>query len=871
MKRAFTHKVEYFPSYAADNNALAKLSGGKLPGELANTVKANSPEVNRRACTSAAMIGLAISMGASSLLLPNQSDEAIAAEPMAGEPITTSTASETAVELPPSTAELQPAVSNLQAEAFQAAIPDQAPTVIEHHVQAEQLQVAPTSKVDEASLTTSNSFSVKSVPPTQVPRISSVGSIVKLPVGDRQQFTQLDKVNSPQFQPDSPTQISPQMQAGQSVNFPSTVNDLLKATQEEVIAQLRHRSSNDQAQLKFEESTNKLATPKIARREFSVSLKPLTTKEAVQVQQPAVQGLETSVNSPFAVNNSLTSPKKLVSPTMMPLLATTSNPVVMPVSLPATSVTSPVLIAPVAEKSSNATDFQTTISATPAVPKPVVIEPQQRIAKTTVYQVKPGDTVEEIAEAYTVTPKQLVRANKIDNPNLIKINQQLRIPPVNSTSLVSQIQPTSVNESLATHSELLNTRINQAFPTGVVPAVLKQPLSSTRSIPATATLVSTVASNVVPKPTLLVAKELNSEDSSSNSQLMAEFSQLKQQYQPISQANTNESATTPSGTLSAPTRFNNSKLDQEKLDQSQLQTNSKDLATPATITSPVSALLNNNQPQPPSVPQLIQANVKGQTTLPNVTMPVSTPSNSGNLQHPESLQAQAIQANSTFSYTTAPIVIPVPLPLSNSEAPEPVKVQQASPSASTVKPDTDAISIPVPSPQVATAPTEPSNYNPKIQTPIGDTVSPELPPIQGPTPYLPPSNSPPFPGYIWPAKGVFTSGYGWRWGRMHKGIDVAAPIGTPVVAAAPGRVVRSGWNSGGYGNLVEIQHPDGSTTRYAHNSKLLVVAGQEVEQGQQIALMGSTGHSTGPHCHFELHPYGKGAINPIAYLPRRAS
>ncbi|HEY9813003.1 MAG TPA: M23 family metallopeptidase, partial [Candidatus Sericytochromatia bacterium] len=123
----------------------------------------------------------------------------------------------------------------------------------------------------------------------------------------------------------------------------------------------------------------------------------------------------------------------------------------------------------------------------------------------------------------------------------------------------------------------------------------------------------------------------------------------------------------------------------------------------------------------------------------------------------------------------------------------------------------------------------------------------------------------------WPAKGVFTSGYGRRWGRMHKGIDIAAPIGTPIFASAPGIVIKSGWNSGGYGNLVEIQHFDGSTTRYAHNSRNLVVAGQEVQQGQQIAEMGSTGHSTGPHLHFEIHAYGKGAVNPVAYLQRRAS
>jgi murein DD-endopeptidase MepM/ murein hydrolase activator NlpD len=824
LKRAFTHKVEYFPSCAADNNALAKLSGGKLPGELANTVKANSPEVNRRACTSAAMIGLAISMGASSLLLPNQSDEAIAAEPIAGEPIKTSAASETAVELPTSTAELQPTVSNLQAEALKAAVPEQAPTVIEPHVQAEQLRLVPTSKVDEASLTTPNSFSAKSVPETQVRRISSVGSIVKPQVGEPEQLTQLYKVDSPRFQPSSPTQLSTQLQAGQSVNFPSKINDLLKATQEEAVEQLRHRSSNDLAQLNFEESTNKLATPKIARREFAVSLKPLTTKEAVQRQQPVVKGLETSGNSSSAVTSLRSSPKKLLSPRVMQLSATTSSPVVMPVSLPATSVTSPVLIAPVAEKSSNATEFvKTTISATPAVPKPVVVEPQQSVAKTTVYQVKPGDTVDEIAEAYTVTPKQLIRANKIDNPNIIQINQQLRIPLVNSTSLVSQIQPRSVDGTLASQSELSNTKINQAsFPTGVLPAVSQQPLSSTKYFPASATLVSTVAGNAIPKPTLLVAKESNSE---------------------------------------------------QKLDQPQiLQANSKDLATSVTITPPVSTLLNNNQPQQPSVPQLIQGKVKGQTTLPTVMSPASTPLNSGNLQQQESVQAQAIQANSNFSYTTAPIVIPVPQPLSNSEAQQPIQVQQkSSPSVSTVQPATGAITIPVPSPQVATAPTEPSNYNPKIQTPIGDTVSPDLPPIQGPTPYLPPTNPPAFQGYIWPAKGVFTSGYGRRWGRMHKGIDIAAPIGTPIVAVAPGIVRRSGWNSGGYGNLVEVQHPDGSFTRYAHNSRLLVVAGQEVQQGQQIAEMGSTGHSTGPHLHFEIHAYGKGAVNPIAYLQRRAS
>jgi murein DD-endopeptidase MepM/ murein hydrolase activator NlpD len=89
------------------------------------------------------------------------------------------------------------------------------------------------------------------------------------------------------------------------------------------------------------------------------------------------------------------------------------------------------------------------------------------------------------------------------------------------------------------------------------------------------------------------------------------------------------------------------------------------------------------------------------------------------------------------------------------------------------------------------------------------------------------------------------------------------------VAAAPGVVTYAGWNDGGYGNLVEITHPDGSVTLYAHNHRVLVSLGQRVNQGQQVAEMGSTGRSTGPHLHFEVHPAGSGAVNPIALLPGR--
>ena len=121
------------------------------------------------------------------------------------------------------------------------------------------------------------------------------------------------------------------------------------------------------------------------------------------------------------------------------------------------------------------------------------------------------------------------------------------------------------------------------------------------------------------------------------------------------------------------------------------------------------------------------------------------------------------------------------------------------------------------------------------------------------------------PTYIKPlAGGRFTSGFGRRWGRMHKGVDSACPIGTTVYASCAGTVIQASYN-GGYGNNVVISHADGRLTRYAHNSKLLVKVGQKVEQGEPIALSGSTGRSTGPHVHFEIY-IGGAAVNPLKYI-----
>ena len=126
-------------------------------------------------------------------------------------------------------------------------------------------------------------------------------------------------------------------------------------------------------------------------------------------------------------------------------------------------------------------------------------------------------------------------------------------------------------------------------------------------------------------------------------------------------------------------------------------------------------------------------------------------------------------------------------------------------------------------------------------------------------------------GRVWPVAAPVTSGFGMRvhpltgTPRVHAGIDFGAPTGTPIRAAAPGTVVVAGV-MGGYGNTVDIRHSDGTTTRYAHQSRLLVRSGQQVAAGQVIGLVGSTGASTGPHLHFEVRTPA-GPVDPHTWLP----
>ena len=127
-----------------------------------------------------------------------------------------------------------------------------------------------------------------------------------------------------------------------------------------------------------------------------------------------------------------------------------------------------------------------------------------------------------------------------------------------------------------------------------------------------------------------------------------------------------------------------------------------------------------------------------------------------------------------------------------------------------------------------------------------------------------PTQTPSNAGLIWPVQGPVTSPFGWRWGRMHEGIDIGVGYGTPIHAAAGGTVIYCGWEEG-YGNFVVIDHGGNLATAYGHQSSIAVTCGQQVNQGQVIGYVGCTGHCFGPHLHFEVR-VGGNPVDPLGYL-----
>ncbi|WP_293127888.1 peptidoglycan DD-metalloendopeptidase family protein [Microcoleus sp. bin38.metabat.b11b12b14.051] len=504
--------------------------------------------------------------------------------------------------------------------------------------------------------------------------------------------------------------------------------------------------------------------------------------------------------------------------------------------------------------------------ATPSLPSAVVVAPAEtNVAPAgALYSVRPGDTLDAIASRNGVSPKELIAANKLGNPNLLNINQRLKIPQLRSNNPAVQ----AAASDGASNSTSVSSAASVPASTSALSGASVAP--SAPRVPVVSPLANLEGLNNISAP---MVPKINSIPLTQVSQTISDNRKLELQGEPTFTGAVDTSAL-PMAASATATATDKGAYAQavSYVSNPSPQALNADRATALPESNPEAlnpyaerlraevvrlreeyraernSIGANAVSLAPSDAQETQvASGNPSQELPSVNPDLYTPEYAGAVQNeisrpPSAGWSQQVQKQQQERF-------------------DPARAAELQPINLT---PTGAADRPV----VATAPLGSDGYDPLSNPSLGRMVSPELPPLSGADTYLPNgSKQQSANGLIWPAKGVLTSGYGWRWGRMHKGIDIAGPIGTPIMAADSGVVTYAEWNDGGYGYLVEITHADGSETIYAHNSRILVQKGQRVERGEQISEMGSTGFSTGPHLHFEVHPAGQGAVNPMAFLP----
>ncbi len=786
MKGTLTDKVNHVPTCAAESSD----SASKLPASNHPVGAAIPLEVNRKARTSAAMIGLAISMGASGLLLPQQGDEAMAFEPVAPEPSGTNLpAAEfkvTAVSspsLPNSAKQEQGSV-----ESKPASPPELAEAVGHRYGNA-------------------NFNKLKTDDTLPVARKSTIGEVKG---ADAKASSKSEGLHPKQLLASAPVSKLGNLSTDASQAVSKKTNNLLKARQDLALKRLqkhRNRLSKSLVQLRSEEFNKSYEVASRTLGSSPHTLPPAVLKPEASVTETS-QPIVTVPTTPAALPQPM--PKVAVSPALTQSTRSGSLPVVIPVPTPETTVISAVKPSVVKVSTPKIASATTKVTIDQLnVPQPVVLGTRLSSTGNSFHQVKAGETLDSIARSYGLSRSELVLANKLDNPNLIEINQQLKIPQVGRFDQ----QKSSVTLLSS------NSRKSESWK----PAIARPLDLGTISVKNSTSRAQVTSVSIQEKPKVKPVTETILTQSTSNSGLLAQATSSIEN-QPLESINSQR----------------NSYVEKLRADILKMREEIRENKTSPEESKPINLGVTTNEA------------VADPSDKESKSVEITPQFNPENNQATGTKKWQLLPQPPTAPQ--APIAIPRPQP--------PQKTRRSS------------IAIPVPPPEVsqprriAVAPAPPERFNPMIRIPVGKPVSPGVPPLSKPDMYLPDSPTR-FNGYIWPSNGVITSGYGRRWGRMHKGIDIAAPIGTPIMAAAPGVVVSAGWNSGGYGKLVEIKHPDGSLTLYAHNSRIFVRRGQQVGQGQRIAAMGSTGYSTGPHLHFEVHPRGRGAANPIAFLPKK--
>jgi murein DD-endopeptidase MepM/ murein hydrolase activator NlpD len=803
LKRAYPQKLKPVEAMEIERDGLAEPSKQQT---IESLVTASSGRVR-----SLATLGLAISVGASGILLPRSGDSARATEPApATEPA----------------AEVQPALTT------------NASTSSERVEATAELGVTATanSTAAEPLLPVSQQPSWPAAEGISSEQPATVG--VPTPTAAIDPEQELNLTGSQTLSP------APTWEAGPSATAPGTVS------LEPDLTLLPDGNG---------------AIDSLKKQENRTTLRPAE----LGFEEPASSSNKSSVS--VEISGQYPAPAATATKTTIPDLSTT--PAIPSAQIDAQN-------AGVRSEATVAQPFESIEQsiATPSLPSTAIVSP---VEKTTapapmLYSVRPGDTVSEIAKGHGVSAQELIAINKLGDPNFLNVNQRLKIPQTigSNNSAVRAAASTSASNSTSVPSAAGTPGV--LLPSSSAPEVVN---SSTTSPAPTVPLVSPLANieglNNISAP---MVPKINSIPLTQVSQSMSDAGKLELQGEPTFTGAVDTSAlpmpagatasASVAGSYPQPTNLmplrNASSVAELPRGEEQVLPSSALNPYAERLRAEIVRLREEYRAERNS----IGTNAVSLAVVDEVSVPVATGNPSENIQNlnPDFRATEYAQAVQDEIARPTSRAWSEQVQRQQQERFDPMRAAELQPINLT---PASNVETPVAPPVVATAPLGAQGYDPLSHPSLGRMVSPELPPLSGADTYLPDGGKlqQSANGFIWPAKGVLTSGYGWRWGRMHRGIDIAGPIGTPIVAADSGVVTYASWNDGGYGYLVEITHPDGSQTIYAHNNRILVQKGQQVERGEQISEMGSTGFSTGPHLHFEIHPAGQGAVNPMAFLP----
>ncbi|MDF0553572.1 peptidoglycan DD-metalloendopeptidase family protein [Kamptonema sp. UHCC 0994] len=767
---------------------------------------------------SAAMIGLAISVGASSLLLPTGGDAAAAADSVSAE-----------------TTEMQPTPLGIQSN---VKVEDEAAHPLAARFNSDLVKVRKGQTLWELSQD-------YEVDPNTLAKANGIKSDSLLQVGQQLKVPSLNVISSDAKTGNTVATLPSQTRyVDTEQEFKSNQTEQLGQQSREAIAPNRSQES-------------------LSTRSYQTQLESEEPGNLSESRLENTNGLTQTSGTPLLGNETATAPQTLpaVPTDKFDAFGSSSQTVFAPV--PAIESAEPVV--------------------TPNATGTVVIEPDGTAPapSSVLYRVRMGDTLDAIAENYGISVADVIAANQIADPHYLTLNQALKIPQIQShrsgeqaATVISGSTSTTTQPVAETPSPLMSAEsaapssgVAETAPTvSVISSLTNAEGASSVSVPTVAKI------NSISLAPLATAGVSNQGKSALNAQpkFTGAFGQIPvstnhqgsmESFAPTTEPTSSARELAVENTTAAlPSPVPVQKLGNEVVTVNLQTSTSANSPNPYAdrLRSEITRLREeyradrNNQQEPRAT----------STTafVSNTQLPTTEANHSNSIEpiNPEfnpQRYAQAVQNE-------------ISTPQSRQWAQQLQRQQQkerANPERAfglaPVQPSATSGQ-----PLVATAPLGADAYDPLSNPSLGRMVSPELPPLPGAETYLP-AGSMPSKGFIWPAKGVLSSGYGWRWGRMHKGIDIAGDIGTPIVAADAGVVTYAAWNDGGYGYLVEVTHPNGSVTLYGHNNRILVQEGQRVAQGQQISEMGSTGFSTGPHLHFEIHPSGQGAVNPMAFLP----